>query len=73
MKRYEIVTEVRESFDTEEEARAAFDAVRGAQIDRDDETVRTVSLFCLEEMEDGTTMRSGMEHVAKGASGFRAE
>ena len=69
MKRYEVVTEVREEFGTLEEARAAYDAVRGAQVANDDETVRTVSLYELEEI-GGTMQRTGIEHTAKGALGF---
>lgn len=68
--RYRVVTEVVEEFDTEEEARRAYDGVAANQVDRDDVAVRTVSLYRLEPQDNGTTMIVGMESTAKGALGF---
>lgn len=70
MYKYRVVTEVVEDFDTEEEARRAYDGVAENQVDRDDAAVRTVSLYRLEPQDNGTTMIVGMESTAKGALGF---
>lgn len=68
--RYRVVTEVVEEFDTEEEARRAYDGVVANQVDRDDAAVRTVSLYRLEPQDNGTTMIVGMASTAKGSLGF---